>query len=136
MLSYAVRRLALAALIAVLAVTLLFIIIQAIPGDPARTMLGPRATPELIADLRERMGLDRPLIVQIGLFFGNMLRGDLGTDIFSNRPVSTIVFDQLPYTLTLILASITWSATLGILLGCFAAVRRNSLADRLTAILW
>ncbi len=134
-LKYVVKRLALAAVIAALSVTLLFIIIHLIPGDPARTMLGPRATPELIADLYARMGLDQPLPVQIIIFFGNMLRGDLGMDIFSNRPVATIVFEQLPHTLALILASITWSAALGIFLGCYSAVRRNSLADRITGVL-
>ena len=135
MLRYVFKRLALAVLITVLSVTLLFLIIHMIPGDPARTMLGPRATPELIADLEQRMGLDQPLPTQILIFFGNMLRGDLGTDIFSNRPVATIVFEQLPFTLALILASIAWSATLGIFLGCFSAVRRNSLADRVTGVL-
>ena len=135
MLKYVGKRLALAAVIAALSVTLLFIIIHLIPGDPARTMLGPRATPDLIADLQLRMGLDKPLPVQIMIFFGNMLSGDLGMDMFSNRPVATIVFEQLPHTLALIFASITWSAVLGIFLGCFSAVRRNSLADRLTGVL-
>ncbi len=135
MLKYATKRLGLAIVIAMLSVTLLFIIIHMIPGDPARTMLGPRATPELIADLEARMGLDKPLPMQILIFFGNMARGDLGMDMFSNRPVATIVFEQLPYTLALIAASITWSATLGIFLGCFSAVRRNSLADRITGVL-
>ncbi len=135
MLKYVIKRLGLAIVIAMLSVTLLFIIIHMIPGDPARTMLGPRATPELIADLEVRMGLDKSLPVQIMIFFGNMLRGDLGMDIFSNRPVATIVFEQLPHTLALITASITWSATLGIFLGCFSAVRRNSLADRITGVL-
>ncbi len=135
MLKYATKRLGLALVIAMLSVTLLFIIIHMIPGDPARTMLGPRATPELIADLEARMGLDKPLPMQILIFFGNMAKGDLGMDMFSNRPVATIVFEQLPYTLALIAASITWSATLGIFLGCFSAVRRNSLADRITGVL-
>ena len=81
------------------------------------------------------MGLDKPLPMQILIFFGNMAKGDLGMDMFSNRPVATIVFEQLPYTLALIAASITWSATLGIFLGCFSAVRRNSLADRITGVL-
>ena len=135
MLKFMVKRLALAVVIALLSVTLLFIIVHLIPGDPARTMLGPRATPELIADLETRMGLDQPLPIQILIFFGNMLRGDLGMDMFSNRPVATIVFEQLPYTLALIFASITWSAALGIFLGCYSAVRRNSLADRITGVL-
>ena len=135
MLSYILRRIGLALLITVLAVTTLFVIIHAIPGDPVSTMLGPRASEDMRAALEQRMGLDRPLPVQIALFFGNMLRGDLGTDVFSNRAVTEIVLGQIPYTLVLILASIAWSAVLGIALGCYSAVRRNSLGDRLTGIL-
>jgi peptide/nickel transport system permease protein len=135
MLCYIVRRIGLAALITVLAVTALFLIVHMIPGDPVSTMLGPRATPEMRAALETRMGLDRPLIVQIGLFFANMLHGDLGMDVFSNRPVTDIVLGQVPHTLALIMFSITWSAALGIALGCYSAVNRNSLGDRLTGIL-
>ncbi len=135
MLTFITKRIGLALAIAALSVTLLFIIIHLIPGDPARTMLGPKATPELIAEIQARMGLDKTLPHQILIFFGNMLQGDLGMDIFSNRPVATIVFEQLPHTLALIFSAIAWSATLGIFLGCFSAVRRNSLADRLTGIL-
>jgi len=135
MIGYIFKRLGLAAIITVLAVTLLFLIIHMIPGDPITTMLGPRATPELRAALEERMGLDKPLPIQIVLFFTNMLRGDLGTDVFSGRAVTAIVFGQLPYTLALIFVSITWAAILGITLGCYSAVNRNSLGDRLAGIL-
>lgn len=135
MLAYALKRFSLAGLICLVAVTILFVIIHAVPGDPVSIMLGPRATPEMKALLISKMSLDQPLPIQISVFFGNLLRGDLGTDIFSNRPVATIVFEQVPYTLALILASITWSAVLGILLGCYAAVRPNSLGDRLAAVL-
>ncbi len=135
MLTFILKRIGLAAVITVLAVTALFLIVHMIPGDPVSTMLGPRATPEMRAALEARMGLDKPLVAQIGLFFANMLRGDLGMDVFSNRPVTEIVLNQVPYTLTLILFSICWSAVLGIALGCYSAVNRNSLGDRLTGIL-
>jgi len=98
-------------------------------------MLGPRATPELRAALEERMGLNEPLIYQIVYFFGNLLTGDLGIDVFTNRPVTTIISEQLNYTLVLIFASITWSASLGIFLGCYSAIKRNTLADKISAIL-
>ena len=135
MISYIIKRLGLAALITVLAVALLFLIIHLIPGDPVSTMLGPRATPELRAALEARMGLDKPLPIQILMFFSSMLQGDLGTDVFSGRAVTDIVFGQVPYTLVLILVSIFWAATLGIALGCYSAVNRNSLGDRLAGIL-
>jgi peptide/nickel transport system permease protein len=96
MLSYILRHIGLALLITVLAVTTLFVIIHAIPGDPVSTLLGPRASEGMRAALEQRLGLDRPLPVQIALFFGNMLRGDLGTDVFSNRAVTEIVLGQIP----------------------------------------
>lgn len=133
MLIFALKRFGLAALILVVAVTLMFLMIRAVPGDPVSVMLGPRATPELKAALIERMGLDQPLLVQIVIYFGGLLRGDLGFDVFSNRPVATIVFEQLPYTLELIFSAITWAAVLGVLLGAFAAAYPNTLIDRLAA---
>jgi peptide/nickel transport system permease protein len=134
MLFYFFRRLGLAVAIVVLAVTLLFVMIHAVPGDPASIMLGPRATPEQRALLHETMGLDRPLPVQIVTFFADVLRGDMGTDVFTQRPVSTIVFGEMPYTIVLILTSITWAALVGIPLGCYSAIRRNSLIDKFIGV--
>ena len=135
MLVYAAKRLALAALIVAVAAAAMFLMIHAVPGDPVSVMLGPRASPELKAALFERMGLDKPMPVQLALFFGGVLRGDLGVDVFSGREVTDIVFRQLPRTLELIFASILWSALLGVALGCWSAARPNSRGDRLTAAL-
>jgi peptide/nickel transport system permease protein len=132
---YLARRLVLAVAIVVVAVTLLFMMIHSVPGDPAAIILGPRATPELIAALHEKMGLDKPLPAQILTFFGDLLRGDMGTDIFTQRPVSSIVFEQLPYTITLILTAIGWAALVGIPLGCYSAIRRNTMVDKITGVL-
>ena len=88
MLLYLVKRLLLGMLIVVFAVTLLFCMIHLVPGDPARILLGPRATTEMIANLSAQMGLDLPLPAQILRFFGNLLRGDLGMDVITNRPVA------------------------------------------------
>ncbi|WP_104204955.1 ABC transporter permease [Billgrantia saliphila] len=134
MLLYLIRRLVLAVAIVVLAVTLLFVMIHAVPGDPASIMLGPRATPEQRALLHETMGLDRPLPVQIVGFFADVVRGDMGTDVFTQRPVSQIVFGEMPYTIVLILTSITWAALVGIPLGCYSAIRRNSLIDKFIGV--
>lgn len=135
MLFYLIRRLLLAVAIVVLAVTLLFIMIHSVPGDPASIMLGPRATPEQQALLQERMGLDRPLPVQIVTFFADVVRGDMGIDVFTQRPVSRIVLGQLPHTITLILTSIVWAALVGIPLGCYSAIRRNSVIDKIIGVL-
>ena len=129
------RRTLASLLVLLLAVSLLFGMIRMVPGDPASVMLGPKATPALKAELAQRMGLDRPLVVQLGMFYAGLARGDLGVDPFSNRDVSDIVFEQLPFTLALVLAAIGGASLLGIPLGCFSAIRRNSLLDRLTGVM-
>ena len=133
MLNYSIRRFALAALILLVAVTAMFLMIRAVPGDPVQIMLGPRATPELQAQLIAEMALDQPVWKQLLLFYGGILTGDLGIDVFSGRSVTTIVFQQLPFTLELIFASILWSAVLGIGLGAYAAAHPNTLVDRIAA---
>ena len=115
--------------------TLMFFMIHLVPGDPARILLGPRATPEMIADISMRMGLDQPLIIQLVKFLGNILKGDLGMDVISNRPVTTIVFGQLPYTLWLIFSAIFGAMLIGIPLGCYSALHRNTLADRISGVI-
>jgi peptide/nickel transport system permease protein len=81
------------------------------------------------------MGLDQPVIIQIARFFGRVITGDFGTDVLTNRPVLITVMEQLPFTLALIATSITWSAAVGIPLGCFAAIKRGSLADRIVGLM-
>ena len=115
--------------------TLMFFMIHLVPGDPARILLGPRATPEMIADISMRMGLDQPLIIQLVKFLGNILKGDLGMDVISNRPVTAIVFGQLPYTLWLIFSAIFGAMLIGIPLGCYSALHRNTLADRISGVI-
>jgi len=132
---YLVKRLGLGALIIVVAVVMLYGMIHAVPGDPASIILGPKATPELRAALHARMGLDDPFPVQVARFLANVLRGDLGTDVFSDRPVAEMVFDQLPHTLALIVTAIVWAMALGIPLGCYSALHRNTAIDRITGVL-
>jgi len=135
MLKFITQRGLLALFILLLAVTLLFAMIHMMPGDPASVILGPKASPELKAELNQRMGLDQPLIIQLGHFYADLARGDLGVDVFTNRAVSEIVFEQLPYTIVLVLAAIGGATLLGIPLGCFSAIKRNSLLDRLTGVM-
>jgi len=105
------------------------------PGDPANVILGPKASPELKAELNQRMGLDQPLIVQLGRFYADLAQGNLGVDVFTERDVSDIVFEQLPYTLSLVMVAIGGAMFFGIPLGCFSAIKRNSLLDRVTAVM-
>jgi peptide/nickel transport system permease protein len=134
-LSYGVKRIGLAALITAVALVLLISMIQLIPGDPAGVLLGPLATPEMRETFRREMGLDQPAVVQIARFFFRIVQGDLGTDVMTRRPVLVTVLEQLPFTLSLIAMGITWAALLGIPLGCYAAIRRGSLLDRLIGVL-
>jgi len=130
---YTLRRLLTAAGTVIGAVTLLFVIIRLIPGDPAVVMLGPRASAGMIASMRARMMLDEPVHVQLFAFLSNVLRGDLGRDVLNELPVMGMVLDVLPYTIVLALGSIVLAVLIGVPLGAFAAAYRNSWLDRVTA---
>jgi peptide/nickel transport system permease protein len=135
MLLYALQRIGLAVLICITSMVMLFTALKLIPGDPATIMLGARASPEMKARITEELGLNDPVIVQLGTFFARILQGNLGTDMWSQRPVATIVLENLPYTLTLIAVGLGWAAALGIPLGCYSAIRRNSFVDKFTAVI-
>ncbi len=135
MLRYALKRLGLGIVIVSVAMMMLFAMVYVIPGDPASVALGPRASPQMIEALRVRMGLDQPIWTQFLKFYISALRGDLGTEVLSGRPVLTVVFEQLPFTLALIAGAISWSVLLGIPLGCIAAVKRGGFVDRVIGVL-
>jgi peptide/nickel transport system permease protein len=80
------------------------------------------------------MGLDQPLLSQIGLWFGRIFSGDLGTDIWSQRPVVDVVLEAMPSTLALTFAGIGWAAALGIPLGCYSAMRPGTFMDRALSV--
>lgn len=129
------KRILLGVLIVLVAVSLLYSMIHLVPGDPVKTILGPRASPELQAQIREKMGLNDPLPVQIVKFIGRVATGDLGEDVFKRKSVNTIVFEQLPHTIYLVLAGIGWAMLAGIPLGCLSAIYRNSIIDRIAGVL-
>lgn len=135
MLSYTIKRLGLSVVIVSVAMFLLFSMIYLIPGDPAAVALGPRATEAMREALRVKMGLDQPVWVQFWNFFSGAWTGDLGREVLSERPVAEVVAEQLPFTLALIAGGMSWSVALGIPLGCWAAVRRGSWADRVVGVL-
>ncbi|MFZ5711129.1 MAG: ABC transporter permease [Pseudomonadota bacterium] len=135
MLAYAIRRLGLSVLILILVMTAMYAMVFLVPGDPASVALGPRATPALKEALRERMGLDRPILTQVGLFFWNAVRGDLGTDVWSGRPVLGQILEAFPNTLILGIAGLGWAVVTGVALGCLAVMRRDSWIDRALGVL-
>ena len=132
---YALRRIGLASVIVVCAMLALFCLLHLVPGDPISIALGPRATPEIQAAYREKMGLDKPLYTQFLIYAGNALQGDLGQDIFSKRDVAVMVFEDLKFTIILAITGLGWSALVGIPLGCFSAVRPNSWLDRIAGVI-
>src|SRR5215813_330171 len=134
MLIYAAQRLGLTILICITAMTILFTAIHLIPGDPATIMLGTRATDEMRAELRQRIGLDQPVPVQLVRFLANTAQGDFGKDLWSQRSVATIVGESMPSTLVLIAAGLGWAVLLGIPLRCLSAVRRGSFIDKFTGV--
>ncbi|MBM3596649.1 MAG: ABC transporter permease [Alphaproteobacteria bacterium] len=135
MLFYVMNRLGLAAMIVATALAMLFGMIHIVPGDPASIVLGPRATPEMVAEYQARMGLDKPLPMQFLVFFLNVMKGDLGRDVFTNQPVFDLVMTQLPHSLALAGLGLGWAILIGIPLGCFSAIKRGSWLDRLTGVI-
>jgi peptide/nickel transport system permease protein len=117
------------------AMAVLFGMIHLVPGDPITIALGPRASEAMRQASRAKMRRDQPLHVQFVAFAGGGLRGDLGADVFSNRSVATIVFEQLPFTLALAGAGLGWAVLIGIPLGCYSALHRGSLFDRLSGVI-
>ncbi|HXF61317.1 MAG TPA: ABC transporter permease [Caldilineaceae bacterium] len=131
MLIYTVRRLILAVPTLLAVLTLVFVIVRVLPGDPAQAVLGDYASQEAVEALRARMGLDAPLIVQYGRFLSDLVRGDLGESLITGKPVAAQIAFVLPYTLQLTVASILVGVLLGVPLGIVTAIRRNGMVDYL-----
>jgi peptide/nickel transport system permease protein len=132
--AYVLKRLGMTAIVVLLLMVFLAIIVHLIPGDPVRTILGPRASEELSQTVRAEMGLDDPVPVQVYDFVKNALQGDLGEDFVSQVPVTTLIGEALPHTLILAAAGLGLAALVGIPLGVFASTRPNSIGDRLAGI--
>ena len=111
---------------------LVFAFLHLIPGDPAVTMLGDRATPEAVEKLRDRMGLNEPLPLQYLSFLGNLVSFDLGNSIFTGVPILDEIKLRWPATFELSVVSMLIALLLGIPAGVVAAVKKNSWIDNLT----
>ena len=129
MLKYAVRR-----LIGVIPVlfgllVLVSLLVEFIPGDPARVMLGQHVSEASLAALRDRMGLNRPFYVRFGMYVGRLFRGDWGDSIREGRPILTILGERFPATFELSLAAMLFSGIVGVGLGILSAARQYSVLD-------
>lgn len=127
---YLLRRLVGMVVVIFLVLTIAFVMVRLAPGDPAALMLGPDATPEDVVELRERLGLDRPIIVQYASFVANAARGDLGESLFFNEPVTSVLAHRAEPTAFLALFSLIFALVIATPIGIYAAYRRGSFLDQ------
>lgn len=129
------RRLATTLLVLFGVSVLIFLIARIIPGDPARIALGPRATEAQVEQMRATLHLDEPLVAQYVHFLGDLLRGDLGISLYTNRPVMTDIAQFLPATLELVFLAGFLMIVIGLPLGAIAARYRGRWPDDLIRVL-
>lgn len=129
MYSYVVKRLLFAIVTLFAVLTLVFVLVRIVPGDPAEVILGDHASQPAIDALRDRLGLNRPLYVQYWDFVSGAVRGDWGESMVTATPVFDEVAEVLPYTIELTVVSLVLGVMIGLPLGTWAAVRRNRMAD-------
>jgi peptide/nickel transport system permease protein len=135
LLRFTVRRLLIALPVLGLVSLMSFAVIWLVPGDPASAFVDASATPEQIAQIRHRLGLDAPFYLQIIAWYGRILHGDLGQSILLNRSVTAAIIERLPVTLSLTGLSLVLAAAMGVLAGLLAAMRHRSWADQSIMVL-
>ena len=123
------RILATIPVMGVMALTV-FALLHLTPGDPAQIIAGDYATPQDIEKIRAALGLDKPLLTQAGIWMGHVLRGDLGTSIYSGLPVTTLISQRVGPTAALTVLSLVISVVFAVPLGVWAAWRQGSWIDR------
>ena len=122
----------------VLAVVVLnFVLVHAAPGDPVETIAGASGgmSPELMAQLRTQYGLDKPLLVQLGVYLGKVLSGDLGYSYFFNVPVLSMIIAHVPATLLLVVSSVLLAFVIGTTLGVLSSRKPNGLLSQFITVL-
>ncbi len=133
MLKYVIKRLAYAFITLLLLTALTFFMMRMLPGDP---FIGEKAIPETtMKALNAKYGLDKPMIVQLGMYMNNVFHGDLGLSMHYNRPVNDIIAQAFPYSFDLGIRSLIFATVLGILLGIIAAVKRGTGWDTATMLI-
>ena len=126
---YLAQRLLFSLVTLFLVASFVFVIVRVIPGDPAQTMLGDQASQEALVALRNKLGLDQPILVQYATFLADVARGDWGVSMVSGRSVLGELMGVLPSTLELTFAALLIGAAIGMPLGVVAALKRNRLTD-------
>ena len=131
---FILRRLVLVLLTLLISSALIFVITQVLPGDAARSILGRFATPQALANLREKLGLNRPLLAQYGSWLAHYVQGDWGISLSTSEPVFPLVAARLRNSGMLALVAFLMYVPLGILLGLFSALRRGRVLDQVISI--
>lgn len=129
MYSFVLRRLLSVIPVLLLVSMMIFGLIHLIPGDPAMAILGSSAEPDQVEQMRERLGLDRPLPIQYWNWLTSALGGDMGRSLISDEPVTRLIMERLPTTLTVALAALLLSLAISLPAGIIAALRHNRYAD-------
>ncbi|SCI77617.1 Glutathione transport system permease protein gsiC [uncultured Flavonifractor sp.] len=135
MLKYIFKRLLQTILMLLVLSFVVFFMVRLIPGDPVEIMLGTNVPKDTLELERERLGLNDPLLVQYGNFLRNALKGDLGTSIFSNKPVLEELAQRFPRTLILAVGGTVIAAVVGVVLGIISAVHQSKFWDNLIMVL-
>jgi len=136
MTQYVLTRIALAVLLILAIITVVFVMLRvALPGDPATLLAGDRASPELIEQIRENLGLNRPISEQFWIFLTRAVQGDLGRSVKFNEPVFGVIAKAFPFTILLTLLSVTLGTSLGICFGIVSAVKRGTWVDKLSVVI-
>ena len=115
--------------VTVAVIFIVYLIMYLTPGDPVALLLGSDATPELILETREKLGITDPFFVQFGRYLLNLCRGDFGISWYTGNPVSERLFAAIPYTVELSLGAMIVALVISVPLGVIAAVRHNSIVD-------
>jgi peptide/nickel transport system permease protein len=135
MLAEVLRRLLATIPVMVVVALAVFALLHVTPGDPAHIIAGDYATPDDVARIRAKLGLDRPFLTQVGIWLGQIVRGDLGTSIFSGLPVSTLIKQRAEATISLTILAMLISVGVGVPLGVVAAWKKGSWIDRLVMVM-
>lgn len=135
MMSYTIRRFLMLIPVLFGMSMIVFSIVRAIPGDPAQTILGTKASPEAIASLRENLGLDNPFFVQYGSYIKDLLTGDLGTSIRTGTPINEEIWTALAATAELSIVAMLFAIIIGLNAGVISAWLRNSVFDYAITVL-
>ena len=131
MTSFLIRRILLGILVLWIISVAVFAMFFIAPHDPARLLAGKEATPQTVALINARLGLNKPVIVQYGIFLGRLLHGNLGYSYYNSEPVTQLILSRLPVSLSLAIGAAFMWLVIGISAGILAATRPRSIGDRL-----